>query len=137
MYLHHILHYLDYMIFLDWPCYFNLRTRVLLIFVIMLHDSYSSRTSHVYYIHATRCMHGLIVFDLSSWLFLLLLSFSVLDTFNHIVLIISMPHLYCYCIFIVSLLLFFSHHVLLLVLFWSTNIIFQYRDQKAGIEFWL
>ena len=89
------MHYLDYMIFLNWPCYFNLWSRVL---VFMLHDSYSSRTSRVHYIHVTTCIHGLIIHDLSFWLFLLLLLHSVLDAANHIVLIISMPYSCCYYI---------------------------------------
>ena len=75
--------------------------------MIMLHDNYSSRTSHVHYIYVTTCMHSLPVHDLSSQLFLLLLLLSVLDTATHIVLIISMPYLYCYCIFTFSFLLFF------------------------------
>ena len=55
--------------------------------VIMLHDSFLSRTSHVHYIHVIiPCMHGLIVHDLSSRLFMLLLLPSVLDTAKHIIL---------------------------------------------------
>jgi len=87
------LHYLDYMTFLDIPCYFILWSRVL---VIMLHDSYLSKTSHVHYIHITPCMHGLIVHDLSFWLFLLLLLPSVLDTAKHIIFMsyLLLLHLY-------------------------------------------
>jgi len=93
--------------------------------VIMLRDSYSSRTIHVSYIHVTTCMHDLLVYDLSFWFFLLLLLLSVLDTANHIVIIISMPYLYCYCIFIFSLLLCFSLRVLLLVRFCRTLLFFN------------
>ena len=119
------MHYLDYMIFLDWPCDFNLWSRVSCDLVIMLHDSYSSRTIRVHYIHVRTCMHGLLVHDLSSWLFLLMLLLSVLDTANHIVLIISMPY-FTVAAFSYSLLLFFFLRVLLLVWFWQTFIIFQY-----------
>ena len=119
------MHYLVYMKFLSWPCEFNLWSRVLM---IMLHDSYSFRTSHVHYIHVTTCMHDLIIYNLSSRLFLLLLLLSVLDTVKYIVLLILMPYLHCYCIFIFSLLLFFFLRVLLLVRFWQIIIIFQYLD---------
>ena len=54
--------------------------------VIILHNSYSYRTSHIHYLHVTLCMHGLHVHDLSSQLFLLLFLFLVLDTAKHIVL---------------------------------------------------
>ena len=60
--------------------------------VITLHDSYSSKTSHVHYIHITPCTYDLLVHDLSSRLFLLLLLLSVFDTAKHFVLIISMPY---------------------------------------------
>jgi len=53
-------------------------------------------------------MYGLLIHDLLSRLFLLLLLLLILDTTSHIVFIISMPYLNCYCIFIFSLLLFFS-----------------------------
>jgi len=95
--------------------------------VIMLHYSYLFRMSHVHYIHVTPYMHGLVVHDLSSWLFLLLLLPSVLDTTKHIILMSYLR----YYIFIFSLLLFFSLHVLLLVCFCRTFILFfQYLDQK-------
>jgi len=35
--------------------------------VIILHNNYSSRTSHIHYIHVTLCMHDLLAHDLSSW----------------------------------------------------------------------
>ena len=124
------MHYFDYMTFLDIPCYFILWSRVL---VIMLHDSYLSRTSHVHYIHITPCMHGHIAHDLSFWLFLILLLPSVLETDKHIIFLCPIDYYY---IFIFSLLLFFFLRVLLLVCFWRTFIIFQYLDQKAGIESW-
>ena len=57
------MHYLDYMTFLNLPCYFILWSHVL---VIILHNSYSSRTSHVHYIYVTSCMHGLLVHNWSS-----------------------------------------------------------------------
>ena len=99
--------------------------------VIMLHDSYLSRTFYIHYIHVTLCMHNLLVHDLSSWLFLLLLLLSVLDTAKHIML---MSYLLFY-IFIFSLWSFVFLRVLLLVHFWRTfYIIFQYLDQKVGIE---
>ena len=48
----------------------------------------------------------------SAWSIVLiihvLLLLSVLNTANKIVLFISVPYLYCYCIFIISLLLFFT-----------------------------
>jgi len=65
---------------------------------------------------------------------MLMLLLSVLDTANHIVLIISMPYFTIAAFFIFSLLLFFFLHVLLLVQFWRIFIIFQYLEQKAGIK---
>ena len=67
--------------------------------VIMLHESYLSRTFHVHYIHGTLCMHSLLVHDLSSWLILLLLLLLILDT-TYVLLIVTT--------FSYSLLLFFS-----------------------------
>jgi len=55
------MHYLDYKMFLDLLC--NLSCDL----VIILCDSYSSRTSHVHYIHVTPCMHCLLLHDLPSW----------------------------------------------------------------------
>ena len=95
------MHYLDYMTFLDIPCYFTLCSRVLVIIVIMWHDNYLSRIFHVHYIYVTPCMHDFIVHDLSSRFFLLLLSLSVLNNTNHIVLTISIPYLCYYYIFFI------------------------------------
>jgi len=122
------MHYLDYMIFLDWPCDFNLWSRVLMILWLCYTRSlYSCHNMHA----RSSCTRSIIV------IIPVLLLLSVPDTVNYIVLIISMPYLYCYCIFIFSLLIFFSFRVLLLVRFWRTFIIFQYLDQKASIESWL
>jgi len=85
--------------------------------VIMLHDSYLSRTSHIHYIHVTPCMHDLIVHDLSSRLFLLLLLLSVLDTVKHIMLM-------SYLLLLHFHILSFLFRVLLLVRFWRTFILF-------------
>ena len=114
------MHYLDYMMFLDLPCYFILLSRVLVNLVIILHSSYSSRISHVHYIHVTPCMHDLIVYDLSSWLFLLLLLLSVIDTTKHIML---MSYLLLLHLHILSFIILFLR-VLLLVRFWRTFILF-------------
>ena len=116
------MHYLDYMIFLDILCYFILWSRVL---VIILHDSYLSRTSHVHYIHVTPCMHDLIVHDLS-------LDYSCDCYYIQFLIfpyILFLCPTYCYYIFIFSLLSFFFLRVLL-----DLYIIFQYLDQEAGIE---
>ena len=116
IYLHHILHCLQWsstLLIFSWYWHLRLMWHVLswphdilgltmlfyLViscscdFVIILHNSYSSRISHVHYIHVITFMHGLIVHDLSSWLFMLLLSLLVFDTINHIILIISEKHL--------------------------------------------
>ena len=71
--------------------------------VTMWHDSYLSRMSHVHYIHVTPCMHGLIVHDLSFWLFLLLLLPLVIDTAKHTILmsylLLQHLHILFYCFF--------------------------------------
>ena len=122
------MHYLDYMTFLDIPCYFILWSRLL---VIMLHDSFLSRTFHVHYIHITLCMHGLLVHDLSSWLFLLLLLLSVLDTAKHIILMSYLLFLHFH---ILSLIVLFPSCTLASPLLTDFYIIFQYLDLDADIE---
>ena len=120
------MHYLDYMTFIDIPCYFILWSWVL---VIILHDSYLSRTSHAHYIHVTPCMYDLIVHDLSSWLFLLLLLFSVLDTAKHIML---MSYLLLLHFHILSFIILLPSCALVGPLMTDLYIIFQYLDQEAG-----
>ena len=102
--------------------------------VIMFHDSYLSRTSHVHYIHVTPCMHDFIVHDLSSRLFLLLLLLSVLDISKHIVL---MSYLLLLHFHILSFIVLFPLCTLTSSLLTDLYIIFQYLDQEAGIESYL
>jgi len=52
------------MIFLDLACDFKIVILCSGNLVIMLHDIYSSRTSHVYYIHVMTCIHGQTIHDL-------------------------------------------------------------------------
>jgi len=99
--------------------------------MIMLHDSYLSRIFQVHYIHVTLCMHGLLVHDLSSRLFLLLLLLSVLDTTKHIVLMSYLLLLYFH---ILSFIVLFPSCALAGPLLTDPYYIFQYLDQKAGIE---
>ena len=99
--------------------------------VIMLHDSYLFRTFHVHYIHVTLCMHGLLVHDLSSRLFLLLLLPSVLDTAKYIVL---MSCLLLLLFHILSFIILFPSCTLASPLLTDLYIIFHYLDQEAGIE---
>jgi len=99
--------------------------------MIMLHDSYLSRTSHVHYIYVTSCMHGFIVHDLSSRLFLLLLLLLVLDTAKYIVL---MSYLLLLHFHILSFIVLFPSCTLASLLLTDLYIIFQYLDQEAGIE---
>ena len=111
------MHYLDYITFLDLSCDSNLWSRVLVILWLCYTTITCPRHFMFIIYNVTPCMHGPLVHDLLSQFFLLLLSLSILDNTNHIILHISMPYLYCYCIFIFSLLLFFSLRVLLLVRF--------------------
>jgi len=140
MHLHHILHYLQWSSTWDlFSRYWHLRLMwhvlswlhdipghtvlfylVILsscVLVIMLHDSYLSRTSHIHYICITPCIHDFIVHDWSSRLFLVLLLPSVLDIAKHIIL---MSYLLLLHFHILSLLF----RVVLLVRFWRTFIIF-------------
>jgi len=101
------MHYVDYIMFLDLPCYFILWYRVLMI--LWLYYTTVSRSGHLISLYICHTMHAR---SPCTWsivsIFLLLLLLSVLDTAIQIVLFISMSYFYCYCIFIFSLLLFFS-----------------------------
>ena len=111
-------HSLDYMIFLDLLCDFKLWFCEL---VIMIHDSYSSKTSHAHYTHVTARMHEHTVHDLlfyfrysslycqTCWFFLFWCPISNVTIFSC---------LYFCCSFLSC--------VHLLVQFWRTYIIFQY-----------
>ena len=91
------LHYLDYMVCLELSCYY-LVISCSCDFMIMLHDSYSFRTSHVHCIHVTLCMHDFLVHDLSSYYpcYCYYFQFSILPN------ILFLCPTYCYYIFIFS-----------------------------------
>jgi len=117
-------HYLEYMIFVDPPCYFILWSRVLLILWLC----YMTVTHPGHFLFIKYMSHHawtVLVHDLLFRLFVLLLLLLVLDTTNHIVFIISMPYLYYFYIFIFSLLLFFSLRVLLPVRFDGSLLFFS------------
>jgi len=99
--------------------------------VIILHSSYSSRTSYIHYIYVTPCMHGLTIHDQSSRLFLLFLFFLVLDIVKHIVL---MSYLLLLLFHILSFIVLFPSCTLVGLLLTDLYFNFQYLDQKASIE---
>jgi len=80
-------HYLDYMIFLDWPCDFNLWSHIFMIFwlcyTIITHPGH-----FVFIIFMSQHACTVLLYMISSWLLLLLLLLLVLDTAKYIVLII-------------------------------------------------
>ena len=99
------MHYLDYMIFLDWPCDFKLVILWSWDYVTwyLFVQDISCSLYPCHNVHArSPCIWSIVS------IFLLLLLLLVLSTSKHIVLLISMPYLYCYCILIFSLILFFS-----------------------------
>ena len=157
----------DFMIFLNWPCDFNLWSCVLVIlwlcykiftrprhfmFIIFMsrhactdilcmiyyfvYSRYNSRYyqiyryfilwSHVliilwlYYTTVTRPGHFIFIINMSHHActvslyiiyrldFPIIIITVVLDTAKYIIVLTSMPYLYCYCIFIFSLLPFYS-----------------------------
>jgi len=126
------MHYFDYMTFLDLPCYFILWSRVL---VIILQNSYSSRTSNVHYIYATPCMHGLLVHDLSS-------QFSCYYYYFQFSILLIILFLLFQCptravtAFSYSFFTILFPPCTLAGPLLTDFIIFQYLDQKAGIESW-
>ena len=104
------MYYLNFMMFLDWPCDFILWYCILVI--LWLCYTTVTRPGHLMFIiymsHHSCMQYTVSLYMIYRLNFLLLLLLSVLDTAKYIVLLISMPYLCCYYIFIFFLLLFFS-----------------------------
>jgi len=104
------MHYLDYMTFLDIPCYFTLCSRVLMILWLCY------TTINMSYYVCTVSLYMIYHLDYSFYYYYL--QFSILPN------IMFLCPVYCYYFFIFSLLSFFFLRVLLLVRFWQTFILF-------------
>ena len=129
------MHYIDYMMFLDLPFYFILWSRVLVIlWLCCITITHPGHLMFIIYMSHHACTVSLyMIYRLDFPVIVITFSSRYCQTY---LLLIFMPYLYCYCIFVFSLLIFFSLRVLFLVRFWWTFIIFQHLNQKAGIESW-